>query len=482
MKDRVKNRVWSLVGFNAVVLIVVLALAYAAGARSGGLSLLDFGALPKIAGFEFLGAAFLVMLASIVLLLQLGSHVVKPTRDLVEFSEKLMAADYEVRASVTPDDFGLIAESWNRAAELLAQLAAIKAAEESLRADVAQLEQVVTQVARGELSARARIAHPMLTPVIEAFNALADNYARRMERVRAASAEIASAANQALDAAGEMVNGEERQEQATMDATAAVADLAGSTQQVAMHANAATEAARNALELSDQGSRAVRDTADGMQRIRSSMQATAAKIKSLGDRSLEIYDIINLIHETNLLALSAVVESSRGGPAGQTVDVLSTELKKLSDHSRSATRDIVSLLKSIQAESNEAVGVMEQGNRVAETGSKLTEQANSAFAGIATVLRQTSEFAEAIAAASHEQASGTQRVANAVQEIAAEVRQNSGIGRQSASLVAQLARSGEQLTQLVAPPRPAAVPTVVKPETDEAVSAAVGGRGIQLFP
>ena len=248
MKDRVKNRVWSLVGFNAVVLIVVLALAYAAGARSGGLSLLDFGALPKIAGFEFLGAAFLVMLASIVLLLQLGSHVVKPTRDLVEFSEKLMAADYEVRASVTPDDFGLIAESWNRAAELLAQLAAIKAAEESLRADVAQLEQVVTQVARGELTARAQIAHPVLTPVIEAFNALADNYARRMERVRAASAEIASAANQALDAAGEMVNGEERQEQATMDATAAVADLAGSTQQVAMHANAATEAARNALE------------------------------------------------------------------------------------------------------------------------------------------------------------------------------------------------------------------------------------------
>ena len=438
--------------------------------------------LPKIAGFEFLGAAFLVMLASLVLLLQLGSHVVKPTRDLVEFSEKLMAADYEVRANVTPDDFGVIAETWNRAAEMLALSAAIKAAEESLRADLAQLEQVVKQVARGELSARARIAHPMLTPVIEAFNALADNYARRIERVRATSAKIALAANQTLDAVGEMANGEEHQEQATMNATAAVAELSGSTQQVAMHAEAATVAARNALELSDQGSRAVRDTADGMQRIRSSMQATAAKIKSLGDRSLEIYEIINLIHETNLLALSAVVESSRGGPAGHTVDVLSTELKKLSDHSRSATRDIVSLLKAIQAESNEAVGVMEQGNRVAETGSKLTEEASRAFAGIAAVLRQSSEFAEAIAAASHDQAAGTQRVANAVQEIAAEVRENSGIGRQSANLVGQLARSAEQLTQLASPPRLATVPTVVKAETDEAVSAAVGGRGIQLFP
>jgi twitching motility protein PilJ len=369
--------------------------------------------------------------------------------------------------------------------ELLAQSTAIKSAEESLRADVAELEKTVTQVARGEWSVRAQITHPMLTPLIEAFNALADNYARRMERVRAASADIASAASQVQAVAGDMVSGAERQEQAAIDATAAVADLSGSTQQVAVHADAATEAARKALELSEQGSRAVRETADGMQHIRSSMQATAAKIKSLGDRSLEIYEIINLIHETNLLALSAVVESSRGGPAGQTLDVLSTELKKLADHSRSATRDIVTLLKSIQGESNEAVAVMEQGNRVAETGSKLAEQASRAFAGIAEVLKQTSESAEAIAAASRDQVDGTERVANAVQEIAAQVRQSSASSRQSAKIVEQAARSSEQVMQLVAPPRPAAVPTVVKPEKaekGEALPAAVGERGIQLFP
>ena len=50
----------------------------------GGLSLLDFGALPQVAGFEFLAALFLVLAISIVLLLQLGFKVVKPTRELVE--------------------------------------------------------------------------------------------------------------------------------------------------------------------------------------------------------------------------------------------------------------------------------------------------------------------------------------------------------------------------------------------------------------
>jgi len=466
--------VWTLVGLNAFVLIVVLGLSYAAGARSGGLSLLDFGALPQVAGLEFLAALFLVLAASLALLLQLGGKVVKPTRELVEFSEKLMAGDYETRANVTPDDFGVIAENWNRAAENLAQAAAIKAGEELLRSDLAELEKIINQVSRGDLAGRVQAAaHPYLTAVTESFNVLADNYARRMERARTASAEIAASATQVTAAASELSNGASQQEQATMDAAAAIAQLSESTQKVSGHATAAHEAARRALEMSDQGSRAVRESAEGMQSICAAMQATAEKIKSLASRSLEVYDVINLIHETNLLAQNAMLESSHGG---QTTEVVSAELRKLADHSRSATRDIVTLLKSIQAESNEAVAVMEQGNRVAGNGAQLMEQANRAFTGIATILHQTADFAEAIAATSSQQVQGTENVAAAVQEIAANLRQNSTKARQSAKIVEQLARSSEQLTQAVTQIRPAQAPPAVKMEKPEAASAAVIGR------
>jgi twitching motility protein PilJ len=393
---------------------------------------------------------------------------------LVEFSEKLMAGDYETRANVTPDDFGVIAENWNRAAEMVAQAAAIKVGEELLRSDLAELEKSINQVSRGDLAGRApAAAHPYLTAVTESFNVLADNYARRIERVRTSSAEIATSATQVIAAASEMANGAGQQEQATMDAAAATAQLSESTQKVTGHAAAACEAARRALEMSDQGSRAVRESAEGMQSICAAMQATSEKIKSLASRSLEVYDVINLIHETNLLAQNAMLESSRGGQAGQTAEVVSAQLRKLADHSRSATRDIVTLLKSIQAESNEAVAVMEQGNRVAGNGAQLMEQANRAFTGIATVLHQTADFAEAIAVASSQQVQGTENVAAAVQEIAANLRQNSTKARQSAKIVEQLARSSEQLTQAV---RPAAGPPAVRMEKPEAAPAAVIGR------
>ena len=263
-----------------------------------------------------------------------------------------------------------------------------------------------------------------------------------------------------------------------MNAAAAIAQLSESTQQVSSNAAAASEAARKALEMSDQGSRAVSETAEGMQRIRTSMQATEEKIKSLADRSLEIYEIINVIHETNLLALNALMESSRGSQGGQAMDVVSAEMKKLGDHSRSSTREIVTLLKSIQAESNEAVAVMEQGNRVAANGAQLMEQANKAFAGIANVLHQSADLAKAISSATAQQVQETETVAASVQEIGANLRQNSSKGRQSARIVEQVVRSSEQLTQAVTPLRPAPGPTVVKPpeKAEAAVSAAVIGR------
>ena len=117
----------------------------------------------------------------------------------------------------------------------------------------------------------------------------------------------------------------------------------------------------------------MRDTLEGMQRIRSSVQATARKIKSLGDRSLEISEIINVINDiteqTNLLALNAAIEAARAGDAGRGFAVVADEVRKLAEHSRSATKDIAALIKAIQAETNEAVVVMEEGTKEVEVGS-----------------------------------------------------------------------------------------------------------------
>src|SRR5512146_2818966 len=95
MKGRVGGMVWQVVGANAVVLLLVLGLAYGAGSRSGGLSLLDFGALPQTAGFEFLGAAFLLVAVTLWMIFFLGGRIVKPVTQVTELTERLAAGETE---------------------------------------------------------------------------------------------------------------------------------------------------------------------------------------------------------------------------------------------------------------------------------------------------------------------------------------------------------------------------------------------------
>lgn len=480
MKGRLNSTVALLVAINAILLIAVLGLAYGAGARSGGLSLIDFGALPMVAGFEFLGAIFLVLAGSLTLFLLLAQRVLKPLSQMVEFSERLAAGEYAARAEVTADEFGTAAQNFNGAAELLEKTGAIQAANEALRLEVNEFAGTIAQVARGDMMARARASNPDLAAAGNTFNAMVEGLARRIERVRAAAGELTASTSPVVSAAGESANSAGQQEQHTAAAVNAMEQLSGASKQVSAQAGAAVKTAGQALDLAEKGDQAVRDTAAGMQRIRASMQETAGKIKTLGDRSLEIYEIINIIHETNLLALNAVVEASRGGQSSQALEVLSGELRKLAEHSRGATRDIVALLKAIHAESNEAVVVMDEGNRVAEAGARLSEQASKAFTGIVQELRQSSELVQAISVASRQQMQGTGILLASMQNLVAGMRQNTAKGRLTIKAVEQTLKATEQLNQAVAQLRSGTAPTIVKPLEKEVVAAgaaaAVVGR------
>jgi len=189
-----------------------------------------------------------------------------------------------------------------------------------------------------------------------------------------------------------------------------------------------------------------------MQRIRASVQATAKKIKSLGDRSLEISEIINVINDiteqTNLLALNAAIEAARAGEAGRGFAVVADEVRKLAEHSRSATKDIAALIKAIQAETNEAVVVMEEGTKEVESGATLADQAGRALDAISNVVRQSAELVQEISLASKQQVRGTEGVAHAMQIISSITRQtsqgtrgNSGNGQPARQVVGSAERS-----------------------------------------
>jgi len=454
MKGRMKTTIAVLVALNFVALFAVLVLAFQAGVQAfgGGHSIFDFGAMQNPALISLLIGVGVALGVGTIVSIVLVNKVSYPVEKLVEYSEHFGDGDFKTKLEIdSEDDFSYVADNLNRAGERASHAFYNQEAQEGLQRSVTDFLTIVSQVARGDLTLRGKVTSDALGNVVDSVNFMLDNFTKVLERVRKAAINVSSSATEILASSEAMTKGATQQDQEITNTSSAVEELTVSMKQVSNNAEASAEAARRALDAAEQGNRAVRDTLDGMQRIRASVQATAKKIKSLGDRSLEISEIINVINDiteqTNLLALNAAIEAARAGDAGRGFAVVADEVRKLAEHSRTATKDIAALIKAIQAETNEAVVVMEEGTREVEVGARLADQAGKALEAISTVVRQSAELVQEISLASKQQVRGTEGVANAMQIISNITRQTSQGARQTSLTLGEMVKLSEQLNE-----------------------------------
>jgi twitching motility protein PilJ len=464
MKGRLNRTLWGVVIMDTVALLTVFFLAYSAGTIAK-VPISNITHLPDGADTKVLVALVICLGAAFVTFNVIGNRVLLPVKQLRDFAERYGQGDYRARASVeSNDDFGFIAEHRNRAAESSSRAIYNQEAQEALQKSVTEFLTIVSQIGRGDLTLRGTVTNDALGNVVDSVNYMLDNFVKVLERVRKAAIDVQASANDILIASEEMSSGAVQQDQEITNTSSAVEQLTVSMKQVSNNAEASAEAARRALDAAEQGNRSVRDTLEGMQRIRSSVQATAKRIKTLGDRSLEISEIVKVINDiteqTNLLALNAAIEAARAGEAGRGFAVVADEVRKLAEHSRSATKDIAALIKAIQAETNDAVVVMEEGTREVEIGARLADQAGRALDAISTVVRQSAELVQEISLASKQQVRGTEGVANAMQIISNITRQTSQGARQTARTVEQLVHMSEQLNEALSQFRISNAPTM----------------------
>lgn len=152
---------------------------------------------------------------------------------------------------------------------------------------------------------------------------------------------------------------------------------------------------------------AIEKTAEGMERIKTTVQKTAMSIEKLSKRSEEIGKILNVIDEitdqTTLLALNAAILAAQAGEHGKGFSVVADEIKDLAERTSFSTQEISSLIQSVQSEIKEAVTSMEEGLKTVDEGSILTREAKESFKNIIESSRQSNEMVSSIECAAFEQ-------------------------------------------------------------------------------
>ena len=119
--------------------------------------------------------------------------------------------------------------------------------------------------------------------------------------------------------------------------------------------------------------KAVRETIDGMEQIRQSVVEANAVVARLGERSIAIGKILNVIEDvaeqTNLLALNAAILAAQAGEYGKGFSVVAAEIRDLSERTASSTRDIANLIRARAGRSRErAAARPSAGSSLVENG------------------------------------------------------------------------------------------------------------------
>lgn len=411
---------------------------------------------------------FLVLLATLAAVTCLVGYffarrTVRPVEDLVGVAQRVGRGDLSTLASVSSrDEIGFLARTFNDSIVRLRNLVSTvegdrdseRRRREGLQNNIREFLQTATQMARGDLTRRGRVTEDALGNVVDAINLVIEELSTTLTQVREAADTVNAGARSMIASTDQIVDGVQLQVQSVGRVNQQVDGVAESVRLVSTNAESSAEAARRTLEAAAKGQAAVADTLDGMMRIRSEVQAISKRIKSLGDRSTEISEIVDTItgisSQTNLLALNAAIEASGAGAEGSRFAVVAAEVRKLAEDTARATKRVAALIRGVQTEVQEAVVAMEEGTRQVEGGFRLANEAGGQLREIATSSQQSASLADQISASTHQQVSGVESVATGVRSISEIAARTEGLVRQGRASADQLLELAGQLNARLA--------------------------------
>ena len=409
--------------------------------------------------------AIILGCASLVLIMLLARQLSKPLTELSEKTQQVAEGNLDVQAELQGTvETMTLAYSFNSLVKQVKELLATQKEQvladeqrqqkEKLEQDIYGLIDEVSNALEGDLTVRASLDSMELSTVADIFNAIIDNLQEIAIEAKQSTSQVGASLKENESAIRLLAEQAITEAEETRETLTSVEQMSQSIQEVAANASQAEKIADDTYSTVQQSSNDMEKTVDSILNLRTTVGETAKKMKRLGESSQKISQVVSFIEEialkTNVLAINASVEAGRAGEQGHGFTIVAEQVGALAAQSAAATKEIASIVATIQRETQEVSQAMESGTSQVVESTRLVESTKQSLGLVLEKSQDINQLMRSISQKTVSQADTSQTVTNLMQQIAELSEQSSESSKEIMRSMVETAQVAQSLESTVA--------------------------------
>ncbi|MBF0318850.1 MAG: methyl-accepting chemotaxis protein [Nitrospirae bacterium] len=316
------------------------------------------------------------------------------------------------------------------------------------------LTKKVQELAHGNLGVQVDYASKdEIGQVSIGFNDMAAKLRHVVSDVKSATEAMFTASSNLNESSGKMSGDAMENAEKMTQIASSIVEMTQALNDIARNVSGMSTSSEAASKVAKDGALVVGKTVSEVMEIERMVNDSSVLLESLGHRSKQIGDIVNVIEDiseqTNLLALNAAIEAARAGEHGRGFAVVADEVRKLAEKTGKATTEINAMIGAIQDDTDKSVKSMQESIQSVRTGVEYSNQAGTALNTIVDSVSELQSMVQTIASATEEISAVAQQLNNDFESLAAGSRSTSVCSDIVAGATAGLVTVAKRLRETV---------------------------------